>query len=322
MINNTRVKENPERKRFRIKHEYNMLFVLIGMVIVCMIISPTFRSPQNLINLLGHNAIFGVLAVGMTFVIITGGVDLSVGSVVALSAVAAANLFINFGVAAGAFGALAIGLGVGLINGLLQTKLKMNHFVATLGMMTVVRGVVFIVTAGFPITGVPREYNVLGLGRLWIFPIGGLVWIVLVILVHFLLKRTKFGKYVYAIGGNMNATWLCGVNVNKVKVWVYGLCGLFAGFAGLMLTSRILMASADAGRSYELTAISACIVGGISLNGGRGSVFGSFVGTLILGLILNILQLMRVSTFWQDAIQGTIIIVAVAIDSMARMKRD
>jgi ribose/xylose/arabinose/galactoside ABC-type transport system permease subunit len=322
MENNVGTIEQPKKMKFHVKREYNMLLVLIGMLIVCAIISPTFRSPQNLINLLGHNAIFGVLSIGMAFVILTGGVDLSVGSVCALSAVAAAHFFINAGVLAGVSAALAIGLGVGLINGLLQTKVKMNHFVATLGTMTVVRGIVYIVTSGFPITGVPKGYNIIGLGKLGPIPISGLIWLGLAVLVHFILKRTKFGQYVYAIGGNINATWLCGVNVNSVKTWVYGICGLLAGLSGIMLTAKILMASANAGNAYELTAISACIVGGISLDGGRGNVFGSVVGTLILGLILNILQLMRVSSYWQNAIQGMIIIAAVAVDSLAKMKRD
>lgn len=310
------------RKRFKMKREYNMVIVLIVMLIICAFISPTFRTVQNLINLFGHNAVYGLLAVGMAFVIITGGVDLSVSSVCALSGVLSAYAFIDYGFIPGLMVGLGIGVFCGLINGLLQTVIGMNHFVATLGTMTIARGAVYIITSGFNIYGIPAEYGVIGMGYLGPFPVAGIIWLVCVALAFFVLKYTKFGQYVYAIGGNMNAAWLSGVNTRMVKTMVYAICGFFAGLAGVVLSCRTLLAAANAADTYELTAISACIVGGLSLDGGRGNIWGSVVGVLILGLILNIMQLTSVSSYWQEAVKGIIIIGAVAIDCMSKLKRD
>lgn len=318
-----RENEMQEKKRkFKMKREYNMLIVLIIMLIVCAIISPTFRTAQNFINLFGHNAVYGLLSVGMAFVIITGGVDLSVGSVCALSGVLSAYAFIDYGFVPGLVVGLLIGAACGLINGLLQTVVGMNHFVATLGIMTIARGAVYIITSGFNIYGIPAEYGVIGMGYLGPFPVAGIIWLVCVAIAFFVLKYTRFGQYVYAIGGNMNAAWLSGINTKMVKTVVYLICGFFAGLAGVVLSCRTLLAAANAGDTYELTAISSCIVGGLSLDGGRGNVWGSVIGVLILGLILNIMQLTSVSSYWQDAVKGIIIIGAVAVDCMSKLKRD
>lgn len=318
-----RENEMQEKKRkFKMKREYNMLIVLIIMLIVCAIISPTFRTAQNFINLFGHNAVYGLLSVGMAFVIITGGVDLSVGSVCALSGVLSAYAFIDYGFVPGLVVGLLIGAACGLINGLLQTVVGMNHFVATLGIMTIARGAVYIITSGFNIYGIPAEYGVIGMGYLGPFPVAGIIWLVCVAIAFFVLKYTRFGQYVYAIGGNMNAAWLSGINTKMVKTVVYLICGFFAGLAGVVLSCRTLLAAANAGDTYELTAISSCIVGGLSLDGGRGNVWGSVIGVLILGLILNIMKLTSVSSYWQDAVKGIIIIGAVAVDCMSKLKRD
>lgn len=316
------IDEAEKKKRFKMKREYNMLLVLVVMLFVCAFISPTFRTVQNLINLLGHNAVYGLLSVGMAFVIITGGVDLSVGSVCALSGVLSAYAFIDYGFIAGVAAGLAIGIACGLVNGVLQTVVGMNHFVATLGMMTIARGAVYIITSGFNIYGIPEEYGVVGMGYLGPVPVAGIIWLVCVVAAFFVLKYTRFGQYVYAIGGNMNAAWLSGINTRLVKTIVYVVCGFFAGLAGVVLSCRTLLAAANAADTYELTAISACIVGGLSLDGGRGNVWGSVVGVLILGLILNIMQLTSVSSYWQDAVKGIIIIGAVAVDCMSKLKRD
>ncbi|QEK17194.1 ABC transporter permease [[Clostridium] hylemonae] len=314
--------EAEKKKKFRMKREYNMLLVLVVMLVVCAFISPTFRTVQNLINLLGHNAVYGLLAVGMAFVIITGGVDLSVGSVCALSGVMSAYAFIDYGFIVGLAAGLAVGIVCGFINGILQTVIGMNHFVATLGMMTIARGAVYIITSGFNIYGIPEAYGVVGMGYLGPVPVAGIIWLACVVIAFLVLKYTRFGQYVYAIGGNMNAAWLSGINTKLVKTVVYVICGFFAGLAGVVLSCRTLLAAANAADTYELTAISACIVGGLSLDGGRGNVWGSVVGVLILGLILNIMQLTSVSSYWQDAVKGIIIIGAVAVDCMSKLKRD
>ena len=181
---------------------------------------------------------------------------------------------------------------------------------------------VYIITSGFNIYGTPEEYGVIGMGNIGPFPVSGIIWLLLVAVVFFILKFTKFGQYVYAIGGNMTATWLSGVNTKLVKTAVYAICGLISGFAGVVLTCRTLLAAANAGLNYEFTAISACVIGGMSLDGGRGNIWGTVVGVLILGLILNIMQLTSVSSYWQDFARGFIIVAAVGVDCLAKVKRD
>jgi len=300
-----------------------MVLVLIGMVILSSILSPAFRSPRNLLNILNQNSIYGIMALGMGCVILTGAIDLSVGSTAALAGVIATPLFRDYGFAAGLFGGLAVGLIVGLVNGLLVTKFRLSYFVATLGTMQIGRGIVYIITTGIPIQGVPAEYNVIGMGKLWgVVPIAALIWFACVIVMHFVLKYTQFGQHIYAVGGSENAAWLSGVNTNKIRVLSFMLCGFFAALSGIILNLRVLMATADACQSYEMTAIASCIVGGMSMDGGRGTIASSITGALIMGLILNILQLLGVSSYWQTAVTGAIIIGAVAIDTFSSKKRD
>jgi ribose/xylose/arabinose/galactoside ABC-type transport system permease subunit len=317
-IENTLVK----RKSRLLGREYNMLFVLIGMMVVISIMSPTFRTGTNFLNLFGHNAVVGIIAVGMAFVLMTGGVDLSAGAVCALSGVLSAHAFISFGFVPGVLAGIGIGALVGFINGILQTVIGMNFFVATLGMQVICRGAVYIITNGFNVYGTPEEYGFIGMGKLGPFPMAGFIWIVIVMFAFVVLKYTRFGQYVYAIGGNIHATWLSGVNTKMVKTMVYTICGALAGTAGVVLTCRTLLAAANAGLNYELNAISACIVGGIAMDGGKGNIVGSVIGVLILGLILNAMQLMSVSSYWQNAVTGIIIIGAVTIDCLGNIKRD
>lgn len=304
------------------KKELTMLFVLIGMVIISSIISPAFRSTENILNLFNQNAIIGIMAIGMTFVLITGAFDLSVSSTVALTGVVGTYLFKEFGFVVGVTGGLLVGIIVGLINGLLITKARISPFVTTLGTMSIVRGIVFIITNGFPVMGVPSAYNVLGMGKIGPFPIAASVWLILAVIVYYLMRYTRFGQYVYALGGNENAAWLSGVKTANIKILAFVLCGFFASLAGIIIICRVMIATADAATGYELTTIASCFVGGISVDGGKGNVFSSVIGTLIFGLILNMLQLVGVSSFWQTAITGAVILAAVGIDSLSSRKRD
>lgn len=312
-----------QKKQLKNQKAWTMVLVLIGMVILSSIMSPSFRSVRNLLNILNQNAIYGIMALGMGCVILTGAIDLSVGSTAALAAVVATPLFRDYGFLAGILGGLATGVIIGLINGLLITKCHITYFVTTLGTMQIGRGIVYIVTSGIPVQGVPVKYNFIGMGKIGgTIPIAALIWFVCVVIMHLVLKYTQFGQHVYAVGGSENAAWLSGVNTKKVTVLNFVLCGFFAALAGLILNLRVLMATADACTSYEMTAIASCIVGGISMDGGRGNILSSITGTLIMGLILNILQLMGVSSYWQTAVTGAIIIGAVAIDSISNRKRD
>ncbi|MCG8485668.1 MAG: ABC transporter permease [Clostridia bacterium] len=304
------------------RKEFTMFFVLLGMIIVSAIISPTFRSIDNILNILNQNAIIGVMSIGMAFVLITGAFDLSVSSTVALTGITSTYFFREYGFVAGIVTGLTVGVLMGLANGLLVTKIRINPFVATLGMMTIGRGIVFIVTNGFPVMGVPSKYGVIGMGKVGPIPIAAGIWLIFAAITYLVMRYTKFGQYIYAIGGSETASWLSGINTVKIKILAFVICGVFASLGGIILTLRVLMATADGATGYELTTIASCIVGGISIDGGRGSILSAVVGTLILGLILNMLQLTGVSSFWQSAITGLIILGAVGIDSVSNRKRD
>ena len=303
------------------KREFTMFFVLLGMILVSAVISPSFRSINNFLNILNQNAIYGLMAIGISFVIVTGSMDLSVGSTAALFGMAAAMLFRDYGMAAGFIGGIAVGAVVGLINGVAIIKLKLAPFVVTMGTMYIARGITYIITNAHPVSGIPAALNVIGIGKIGPVPVAALIWFVLAVIMYCVMRYTVFGQYIYAIGGSENATWLSGVNVNKIRVISYVISGVFASLAGFIIIFRLMIATADAATSYEMTAIASCVIGGISLNGGRGSVIGSVIGTLVFGLILNMLQLLGVSSFWQSAITGLVIIIVASIDSLSNSRK-
>lgn len=182
--------------------------------------------------------------------------------------------------------------------------------------MYIARGITYIITNAHPVSGIPAALNVIGIGKIGPVPVAALIWFVLAVIMYCVMRYTVFGQYIYAIGGSENATWLSGVNVNKIRVISYVISGVFASLAGFIIIFRLMIATADAATSYEMTAIASCVIGGISLNGGRGSVIGSVIGTLVFGLILNMLQLLGVSSFWQSAITGLVIII-VAVSTVS-----
>ena len=295
-------------KKHIFSKEMTMVIVLILMVIVCTIINPVFISFNNIMNLLAQNSIIGIMALGMIFALITCSFDMSVSSTGALTAVVATKCFIRYGFVVGVLAGLLVGIVVGLINGLLVTKVGINPFVTTLGTQTSVRGL---------------SYNVVGMGKIGgLVPVPAVIWIILAVIMAIVLRKTRFGQYVYATGGNRKASWLSGVNTDRIRIEALVLSGLFAAIGGIIYTLRILMCTADGLTGYELKVMSACIVGGTSLDGGKGSIIGCIIGTFIMGIILNILQLAGVSSFWQDAITGVILIVAVGADSFSNKTRD
>lgn len=299
-----------------------MLSVLILMMVISAIINPVFLSVTNLLNILGQNAVVGVMALGMVFALITGAFDLSVSSIAALTAVVATHLFKSAGFIPGVLGGLLVGVIIGLMNGFLVTKVHINPFVTTLGMQTFARGVVYIVTGGIPITGIPAAYGFVGMGRIGPVPVPAIIWVVFAVIMWFVLSRTLFGQHVYATGGNRRASWLSGVNTDKTRIAALMLSGVFASMGGILYNLRVLMCTADALSGYELTVIASCIIGGTSLDGGRGSVPGAIIGALIMGMLINILQISGVSSFWQAAVTGVIIIGAVGIDSLTNRVRE
>jgi erythritol transport system permease protein len=308
------------------------LFVLIGIFSV---LSPSFFTQQNLIILVGQTAINAIMAVGMTFVILTGGIDLSVGSTVGLSAMMA-GLLIDRGVQIAPLGVaiyfnipailvivLFLGVLVGAFNGILITRFNVAPFIATLGTLYVARGVAQLSNNGatFPnLVGNPELGNtgfpILGAGNLLGIPI--VIWIMILFagVGAFVAGKTAFGRQVYAVGGNERAAELSGIYVNRVKMAVYMICGLCGAMTGLITASQLVAAHPATGESYELNAIAAVVLGGTSLAGGRGTIWGTIVGALVIGVLTNGLVLLGVQEFWKKVITGLVIILAVVLDQM------
>jgi len=291
-------------------------------------LSDSFLTETNLLNILRQISVNLCLSIGMTLVILSGGIDLSVGSVLAFSgAIAAgllkngipidgANILIEFTVFGVILAALCVGSVLGVINGLLITRLRIPPFVATLGMLSIARGLTRLWTNGQPITGLGDSFGCIGLGAILGVPMP--VWITagLVATSMLVTRKTRFGRYIYAVGGNERAARLSGLNVRRIKLGVYTIAGLLAGVAGLIHTSRLDSATPDAGISYELDSIAAVVIGGTSLSGGRGSVLGTVLGCLIIGVLNNALALLQVSANWQLVVKGGVILAAVAIDKL------
>ncbi|MBD8025149.1 ribose ABC transporter permease [Ureibacillus sp. Re31] len=293
------------------------LFGLILLIIVVSILNPSFLSIANIFNVLRQVSISAIIAFGMTFVILTGGIDLSVGSTLALTGAIAASLlasgtdpFLTMGIA------LIIGLILGAINGVIITKGKVAPFIATLATMTIYRGLTLVYTDGRPISGLGDHYSfqLFGKGYFLGFPVPVVTMVIAFVILYFILQKTTFGRRVYAVGGNEEAAKLSGINTDKVKIAVYAITGFLAALAALILTSRLNSAQPTAGESYELDAIAAVVLGGTSLNGGKGWIFGTLIGALIIGVLNNGMNLIGVSSFWQQVVKGIVILIAVLMD--------
>lgn len=294
-----------------------ILVVLAGLVLFMALVAPNFTRVDNLLNILRAISINAILAAGMTFVILTGGIDLSVGSTVAVSGVVAvlaaisgvpAPLALLIGVATGAL--------CGLVNGALSAYLALAPFIVTLGTMTFLRGLAYTLTEGRPIVSSSLSFKALGSGYFLGIPIPVYVMIVVYITAWYALERTRYGRHVYAVGGNPKAARLAGVKVNRILTSVYVIAGACAGLAGLIFAARVISAQPTAGEGYELDAIAAVVLGGTALAGGRGRIIGTLIGSVILGVLTTGLILLNVPFFTQLLIKGAVIIFAVSIDSL------
>lgn len=304
------------RRLFGLGRELSTLFGLLLLCALLSVLSPHFLTVSNLLNVAEQTAINAVVAVGMTFVIVSGGIDLSVGSMVALSGVVMASaLRAEWPVPAALAAGLLVGTACGLLNGLLVTKGRLPPFIATLGLMSVARGAALVYTEGRPISGFGAGFRSLATGRVLEIPVPVLYTALVYVVGYVLLTRTRFGRYVYAIGGNEEATRLSGVAVGFHKTMVYALSGATAALAAVLLTARLNSAQPIAGMMYELDAIAATVIGGTSLLGGEGSLGGTLVGALIMGVLRNGLNLLGVSSFLQQIVIGVVIIAAVVVDS-------
>ena len=285
-------------------------------------LTPHFLTVSNLLNVAQQTSINAIVAVGMTFVIISGGIDLSVGSIVALSGVVLGALLQGGQPLAVALAAaVAVGLACGLFNGALVSVGGLPPFIATLGMMSVARGAALVFTEGRPVSGFDEGFRSLATGSLGFVPAPVVVMIVVYVAAHIVLTRTTFGRYVYAIGGNEEATRLSGVAVRFHKTAIYGVSGVMSAIAAIVLTARLNSAQPIAGTMYELDAIAATVIGGTSLMGGEGTLAGTLVGALIMGVLRNGLNLLGVSSFLQQIVIGGVIVGAVLVDTVLKRRK-
>lgn len=296
--------------------KYGMLTAFVLICVLLSLATPNFFSLQNTTIILRQVSINGILAIGVTFVIIAGGIDLSLGSVVALTGVIAA-LFAHPGeypLVVPLAAAILAGVAVGSLNGLAVTKGRVAPFIVTLGMMTVARGAALVASEGRPVTGLSDAFNFIGGGDVFGVPVPILIFGAVILAASFLLNRTRIGRYMFAVGGNELAAYASGVRVNAVKMIAYMLCSGLAALAGVVLAARITTGQPNAGVAYELDAIAAVVIGGTSLAGGMGSIGGTVLGVLLIGVINNGLDLMNISSYYQQIIKGAIIVAAALID--------
>ncbi|MDV2684438.1 ribose ABC transporter permease [Alkalihalophilus lindianensis] len=303
--------------------KYRVLIIFLALILVASLLSDAFFTASNLLNVFRQVSIVAIVSVGMTLVILTAGIDLSVGSVMAFTGAVAAGV-ITAGVAfpIAILICMAIGVLMGAVNGLIVAKGAVPAFIATLAVMVIARGMTLVYTQGNPIVISDPGFRFIGGGSVFGIPFPIILMLLIFIIMYWVLKHTTFGRYIYAIGGNEEAARLAGISVNKVKVAVYALAGLFASISALIYTSRLMSAQPNAGMGIELDAIAAVIIGGTRLTGGKGGVTGTIIGALIMGVLDNILNLMNVSPFYQDIAKGIVILVAVLVDSkLAKLKK-
>ena len=304
------------------------LIALFVLCIVLGILSDKFFTSTNIWNVMRQVSVNICISTGMTLVVLTAGIDLSVGSILALCGavtagllkngieVTSSNLFIGFTILGASVAGLIVGSVLGWFNGWAITRWKVPPFVATLAMLTIARGLTMLWTRGFPITGLGSRFDFLGTG--WFLGVPLPVWIsgIVVIVAIFITNKTALGRYIYAIGGNENAARLSGINIKRIKIIVYTIAGALAAAGGLIVTARLDAAQPNAGTGYELDSIAAVVIGGTSLSGGRGTILGTVLGAVIIGVLNNGLVLLNVSPFWQQVVKGLVILLAVVIDKI------
>jgi len=296
-----------------------VLIALIAMVIIMAIASPHFLTTENIFSVIRSFSFVAIMAIGETLAIITAGIDLSVGSILGLSGcLTALALHAEWGMTLAILIGLMCGTFIGFLNGQLITKLRLPPFIVTLGMLSMGRGLAYVVTKGWPVSGFPEKFMVLGQGYIWVIPVPVIFMVVVAVLAFIFLNRTVVGRHLYAIGGNETAAHLSGVPVNRVKIIAYTISGFTSALAGILLIARLGVAQSNAGQSYELDAIAASVIGGTSLMGGEGTILGVIIGAAIMGVLRNGLVLLGVSAFWQQFALGAIIVLAVTVDRLRK----
>ncbi len=302
--------------------EASVLIMLLAIAVFLAFSNEYFLSSRNLLNVGRQASVVAIVALGQALVIIARGIDLSVGSVIGVSAVVAAVVLQATGIQSlGLVVGLLTGLVCGIANGLMVTRLRINPFIATLGMLSVARGIALLVTGGIPVmfTG---WAEFLGAGRIWQIPVSFILMLVLALAVHILATRHRLGREIYAIGDNPKAARLAGIDLKKTRLFVFGFCGCLAGLGGVILAGNLASADPNLGMGYELDVIAAVILGGTALNGGRGSIIGVVIGAMLMALLNNAFVLLGISAYWQVVTKGLVIIIAVGIDGLQRREDD
>lgn len=309
--------EKKNEKVLNLIIKYKSALILLLLCVVVSILTPKFLNWNNIMNIARQTTINGIIAIGMACVILTGGIDLSVGSVLAFSTMVA-GLLVNAGCPgwiAGIFGVL-LGGAIGTVNGTLISTMNLPPFIVTLASMSVFRGFTMLASGGMPV-GMKNSISFFGAGYVLGIPFPVIVLAIIAVVMLFILNKTRFGRHVYALGGNELTARLCGIKVNKTKILVYAISGMLAAISGLIIAARLNSAQPDAGTSYEMDAIAAAVIGGCSMSqGGVGTIGGVVVGAFIIGVLNNALNLLNVSPFWQTAVKGFVILAAIIIDRM------
>lgn len=302
--------------------EMSLLIALIAICVAIAILTPTFATETNVLNILRQTSMTAITGFGMTMLILLGEIDLGVGSAQAIVAIIAINVLNStHSIALAIIAGLAVGLIIGIANGFLTVKARIGSFIVTLGMMSVLRGLSMVITNAKSIQVGVEDFTNLGTGYVGIFPIPVIIMIGLFVLFFYILEKTTFGRAIYAVGGNQQASKLAGLPVDKIRISAFLISGLTTAMSALILAARLDSAQPNAGSGFELKVISAVVLGGISMTGGIGKLTGAFIGIMILGVLSNGLTLLQVSSFWQDIVSGTVMILAVYMDVKRREKR-
>ncbi len=316
-------KKKLEKPRLRLGQQFGIALALIAEIALFAILSPYFFSSENFLNVSLQISITAIIAVGMTLVILTAGIDLSVGALVAFTGVAATSILkldvpYPLALTLCLLGGMLVGIFSGAMAGVFTTRFNITPFIVTLALMTIWRGASYIVTDGRPVWGLPEQFALLGNGRLFAIPVPTIIMLGVYVAAHVVLTRTPFGRYIYAVGGNREAARLSGINTNAVLMAVYMICGALASLSGILLSSRMNSGQPNAGLMYELDVIAAVVVGGTSLFGGRGSVIGTLLGAMLIGILRNGLNLLNVNSYVQQVVVGVVILLAVLIDNLRK----
>ncbi|HIY38100.1 MAG TPA: ABC transporter permease [Candidatus Agathobaculum merdigallinarum] len=303
--------------------EYFIFVIFIALVIVLTCLKPSFIQPSNLVNILKQASINGILSFGMMFVIIAGGFDMSVGSTVAFTGIVAAMLGQGqYPLIVPLVVAMLAGLAVGVVNGVGVAVGDLPPFIMTLGTMTAVRGLALLLSDGKPVTGISEEYKAVAATSVAGIPMLAIFLVIVILICSFVLAKTVYGRRVYACGGNLQAARVSGINTTMIRISTFAIAGLLAGLSGFLMTSRVTIGQPTAAESYEMDAITACVVGGVSMSGGVGKPWGVVVGCLLITVITNGLDILGVSSHWQKIVKGAIIVLAVLIDVKGKRKKD